>query len=822
MEKVFLIDANAVAYRSFFAIKDLATSYGQPTNAVYGFINTLNKIIRETEPDYLVCAFDAPGETFRHKIFAEYKLQRPGMPEGLISQLPLIKEVLSAYRIPVVEQSGFEADDILYSLAEKGKEKGIAVYIVTADKDLLQLVSDVIKVFHPQTYETIDLQKVVEKFGVTPERIPDLMALIGDSTDNIPGVKGIGEKTGVPLIQRFGSLENLYQHLAEVPGEGLRRKLEEGRETAFLSKRLATLSPSPLSSEGRGAIHGARGSDESDPYWEEFRLQEPDKKKLAELFRRLEFRKMLKEVEPEGSPDYFLLVPGGKIVFEDILKDPSAFTPALSSDRVLKAGTDLKEKLKILPPGLAISGPFFDFGVAASLCEKQASSGEPEETLQFYRKELKNLGLQKLFEEVEMPLLPILTEMEKTGVYLDVPYLENLRCHFTEVLQELESKIFQLAGKPFNINSPRQLAIILFEELKLPFVKKTKTGFSTDSSVLDALAPLHPVIPLILNYRQIAKLNSTYVDTLPAMVDPKDGRLHTIFNPVGAVTGRLSSEKPNLQNIPVETPEGGSIRRAFCRQKQGDILCAFDYSQIELRILAHLSEDPALIQAFQEDRDIHTETARALFRKGRGSIHRACGSDESDPYISRVGVNDVSAAERRAAKIVNFGIIYGMSAFGLSRQLGISPEEAQHFINTYFQQYAGVKEFITQTLDFARDKGYVTTILGRRRSIPEIKNKRSQERMSAERTAVNTPVQGSAADVIKSAMVKCASLLTTRNLNSKMLLQIHDELLFESPETEREVLVPLVKEAMETAVPLSISLKVDAKSGINWQDLTKI
>lgn len=424
--------------------------------------------------------------------------------------------------------------------------------------------------------------------------------------------------------------------------------------------------------------------------------------------------------------------------------------------------------------------------------------GEPEETLQFYQQELKSLGLQTLFEEVEMPLLPILTEMEKIGVYLDVPYLERLSRHFTEVLKELESKIFQLAGKPFNINSPQQLAIILFEDLKLPFIKKTKTGFSTDSSVLSTLAPLHPIIPLILNYRQIAKLTSTYVDTLPAMVDPKDGRIHTIFNPVGAVTGRLSSEKPNLQNIPVETPEEGSIRRAFCRQNPGDILCSFDYSQIELRVLAHLSGDPALIQAFQEDRDIHTETAKTLFR------------------------GEITPAERRTAKIVNFGIIYGMSAFGLSQQLGISPEEAQHFIDTYFQQYAGVKEFISQTLDFARDKGYVTTILGRRRSIPEIRSKRSQERMSAERTAINTPVQGSAADIIKVAMVKCASLLTAKNLNSKMVLQIHDELLFESPETERESLVPLVKEAMETAVPLSISLKVDAKSGINWQDLTTI
>lgn len=788
MEKLFLIDGNAVAYRAFFAIKNLSTSYGQSTNAVLGFLNILNRIIRETAPDYLACAFDSPGETFRHQVFAEYKVNRPGMPEELVSQLSLIKEVLSAYQIPILEQPGLEADDILKDLAVMGSEKGFQVYIVTADKDLLQLVSERIKVFHPQTYEIMDREKVQERFGLPPEKIPDLMALTGDSIDNIPGVKGIGDKTAIPLIQRFGSIENLYQHLEEVSSEVVRQKLVEGKESAFLSKRLATLFGTPSFT-----------SIPSD--FSEYHLQNPDKPKLAEIYRRLEFRKLLKEVEISPAVDYLLFIPGDTVDFGALLQNPEPYLSSLTSPDVLKAGANLKDKLHQLH--LKLSPPFFDFNIAAALCEKQAPSADPKEALHFYQNELRAQGLIKLFEEVEMPLLPVLAKMEETGVYLDIPYLQELGQHFDEVLKNLESEIFRMAGQPFNLNSPAQLSIVLFENLKLPVVKKTKTGFSTDSSVLDTLAPLHPVIPLILNYRQIAKLNSTYVRALPELVSPEDNRLHTTFNQVGAATGRLSSEKPNLQNIPLATPEGGSIRRAFCRQNPGDILCSFDYSQIELRILAYLSGDSLLVSAFQEDRDIHTETAHIIFHL-------------SSPLE---GEGDISPEQRRIAKTVNFGIIYGMSAFGLAKELRISPEEAQNFITAYFEKYAGVKVFIDRTIKSAREKGYVTTLLGRRRSIQGINSRRNNERLLAERLAVNTPIQGSAADIIKVAMVKIDRDLTSQNLRGRMILQIHDELLFEIPETEKEIWIPLVKDAMEKALPLSVPVKVSVKSGRNWQEM---
>ncbi|MFH2069063.1 MAG: DNA polymerase I [Candidatus Omnitrophota bacterium] len=850
MEKLFLIDGNAVAYRAFFAIKSLATSYGQPTNAVLGFLNILNRIIRETAPDYLACAFDSPGETFRHRVFAEYKVNRPGMPEELVKQLFLIKEVLSAYQVPVLEQPGLEADDILKNLAITGSEKGLQVYIVTADKDLLQLVSERIKVFHPQTYEIMDREKVQERFGLPPEKIPDLMALTGDSIDNIPGVKGIGDKTAIPLIQQFGSIENLYQRLEEVSSGVVRQKLVEGRESAFLSKRLATL-------------FGAHSFISIPSDFSEYRLREPDKPKLAGIYRRLEFRKLLKEVEIPPAVDYLLLLPlsphrgedrsgfaaqaskgeGDVVDFNALLQNPEPYLPSLTSPDVLKAGADLKDKLhqlssKFSPPPSSspingeespspggrgvgkgeISGPFFDFSIAAALCEKQApfpalppggggAGGEAKETLRFYQNELETQDLMKLFREVEMPLLPVLSEMEEAGIYLDIPYLQDLGRHFDEVLKNLESEIFRMAGQPFNLNSPAQLSTILFESLKLPAVKKTKTGFSTDSSVLDALAPLHPVIPLILNYRQIAKLNSTYVRALPELVSPEDNRLHTTFNQVGAATGRLSSEKPNLQNIPLATPEGGSIRRAFCRQNPGDTLCSFDYSQIELRILAHLSGDRLLVSAFQEDRDIHTETARVLFRKTSSAKCQASNLE-------------VAPEERRIAKTVNFGIIYGMSAFGLAKELRISPEEAQNFITAYFEKYAGVKDFIDRTIESARENGYVSTLLGRRRSIPGMNSRRNNERFLAERLAVNTPIQGSAADIIKVAMVKISRDLTSQNLIGRMILQIHDELLFEIPETEKEIWIPLVKDAMEGALPLSVPVKVSVKSGRNWQDLS--
>ncbi len=811
MATLFLIDGNAVAYRAFFAIKDLSTSYGQPTNAIFGFVNMLNRLIKEHNPDFLACAFDSPGKTFRHRVFEEYKVNRPGTPERLASQFPLIKEVLSAYRIPVLEEEGLEADDILNRVARVASEKGFFVFIVTADKDLLQLVNERIKVIHPQTYQIFDHQKVIEKFGLPPERIPDLMALTGDPIDNIPGVKGIGEKTAIPLIKEFGSIENLYQNLDRVKSDWLRQKLEEGRESASLSKRLATL-PVCLTEAGETR----REREGFDP--ESFRLKEPDKDSLARLFRRLEFKKLLSEIAAAEDTDYLLFVSGktfsGKVIdLSQILSDPKPYLGSLTSPEVVKAGFNLKEKLhqlrKVLRPQKVDIGPLFDFAVAAALCEKQPLQSDHEAIYHFFSRELKALGLEHLFYQVEMPLLPILADMEETGVFIDILYLKELGRHFETLLADLSDQIFRLAGQPFNLNSPSQLAKILFEDLKLPVGKKTKTGFSTDSSVLESLSAFHPIVPLILKYRQISKLNSTYVQTLPNLVSPEDGRLHTTFNPIGTITGRLSSEKPNLQNIPLATPEGSSIRRAFCRQKEGYLLCSFDYSQIELRILAHLSGDRLLRQAFLEDRDIHSETARVLF-------HKAADPKEEASLL------EITPQERRIAKTVNFGVFYGMSAFGLSQQLNISPEEAQRFINAYFDRYSGVKEFLERTIQFAREDGYVTTILGRRRSLPGIKSQRANERLLSERFAVNTPVQGSAADIIKLAMVKITPLLTRENFQGKIVLQIHDELLFEIPEGELKPLATVVKEVMENVLSLSVPLKVSVKAGLNWQEMKEV
>lgn len=810
-QKLFLIDGNAVAYRAFFAIRELSTSYGQPTNAVYGFLNILQKLVRETGPDYLACVFDAPGETFRHRLFAEYKVNRPGMPENLVSQLPLIKEALAAYRIPTLEEPGLEADDILRRLAIQAAEAGLEVFLVTGDKDLLQLVNDRIKVYHPQSGEVLDRARVAERFeGLPPEKIPELMALAGDSTDNIPGVKGIGEKTALPLLRQFGSVENLYANLDQVASQSLRRKLEAGREMAFLSRRLAELKPEPGEAVGPLDLAGLA-------------RREPDQPKLAEIFQRLEFKKMLREVSADGAgagPDELLFLepvgPAAKEAldlaaeaayrprrtagFEAVLGDPEDFRADLADARILKAGAELKAKWhRLTEAGLEMKGPLFDFGLAAALCEEPAPGGGPAVACRHFGGRLKELGLSRLFHEIEMPLLPVLAAMERDGIYLDAGYLQELGRHFQETLASLEKEIFRQAGTPFNLNSPQQLAEVLFNTLKLPPARKTRTGFSTDNAVLTALLPLHPVISLIINHRQLAKLNSTYVETLPGLVDPRDGRLHTTFNQVGAVTGRLSSERPNLQNIPAESAEGISIRRAFRRQKPGDRLYAFDYSQVELRLLAHLSEDPGLLAAFQAGRDIHQETAAVIFNKEPGAA--------------------VTASERRTAKVVNFGIIYGMSAFGLSQQLGIAPEMAQEFIDAYFKRHTGVRDWIGRTLAGARENGLVTSLLGRRRSVPEINSRRATQRSLAERTAINTPLQGTAADLVKLAMVRVSRHLAGRGLESRMILQIHDELLFEGPAAEAAELADLVRRDMETVLELAVPLKVTAAGGETWADL---
>jgi DNA polymerase-1 len=846
MEKkqLYLIDATAFCYRAFYALKGLSTSFGQPTGAIYGFINILNKILKEKKPEFLAACFDVSKDTFRLKKFAAYKIQRPPMPDGLFSQIPLIKEIISAYGIAILEKEGYEADDIIATLAHRARHKDISVTIVSSDKDMLQLVDENTVVFSPYKDEgtVYDRQKVLERFGVAPERISEIIALMGDDADNIPGVPGIGEKTAVELIRQFGSLENLLNNPDQVRQDKIQQAIKNNLDTINLNRELALLSQEADIDSGIDRL----------------KIGQPDLKELFRLFNRLEFNKFLKDLsiqEEDGESRLMvskfkdgelkdLIGASGELIMYGQGLDKMAFCvkdkifavdsanknikAILSQPQIKKIGHDLKKiKISLAKENVGLEGLFFDTMLAGYLLNPSkaeydlaslardylgkfttSSHIDNEKAVDLIRqlrpileKEMRDKSLIDLFTRIEIPLIEVLTDIEMNGIKLDSEVLSKLSKDLEKSLIKLIEDIYGLSGCQFNINSPKQLRDILFERLKLPVVKRGKTGPSTDEEVLRKLADKHKLPALLLEYRQLTKLKSTYIDALPELVDPKTGRIHTSFNQTGTETGRLSSSNPNLQNIPIKTDIGRQIRRAIVTSIKEGYLLSCDYSQIELRILAHLAQDDDLISAFRQDKDIHKITASLIY-----------GLKEED-------INDVM---REAAKRVNFGIVYGLTNYGLARDLGIPLDEAQGFIEHYFLRYPKVKEYIQQQIAKAKKDGFVTTLLARRRYIPEINNKNQAIRQFAERQAVNAPIQGSASDLIKLAMINIHSQLRQKNLKAKIILQIHDELLFDVPDDELKILADLVRDRMENVLELDVPIKVDIKKGKNWLEMEPV
>jgi len=842
-KKLFLIDATAFCYRAFYALSGLATASGQPTNAVYGFLNILNKILKEHKPDYLACCFDVSRDTFRLQKFAQYKMQRPAMPDGLSSQIPIIKEIISAYGISIFEKKGFEADDIIAELARKGAAKKLHVTIVSSDKDILQLVDSRISVFNPYKGDGVlyDTEKVKEIFGVSPKMTADIIALMGDDADNIPGVPGIGEKTAEKLILEFGSLEKLLKNIAKVNTEKTRAAISGHIERIRLNKELIVLNEKV----GMELV------------LKKVKIGAPDYRELGRIFRKLEFKSLLKDL-PDAQDDApeiklynfnpgelkgLLKQEGDLTLYGDKAEDlffsvenkifsaKSAgkyLDEAISDSRIKKTGYDLKKlKVSLFKQGLILDGLDFDVMIAAYLLNPSRSSYALvdlalENLGEFIRQEgletknalalvvklkpvlkaaLEEKGLLQLFVELEMPLVSVLAQMEQEGIKLDLELLKELSRDIEKRLIKLIAGIYEASGTQFNINSPKQLGQVLFEKLALPIVKKTKTGPSTDEEVLRRLTDKHALPALLLEYRQLTKLKNTYVDALPKLIDPETARVHTSFNQTATETGRLSSSNPNLQNIPIKTDIGSKIRKAIIASGKDNCLLSCDYSQIELRVLAHLCGDETLVEAFHNNQDVHRLTASLIYNVSEQEV-----------------VDDM----REVAKRVNFGIIYGQSAYGLSKDLGIFVNQAQDFIDAYFLRYPKVKDFIDAQINKARTEGFVTTLMGRRRYIPEINSKNMGIRQFAERQAVNTPIQGTASDLIKLAMVKISEQIRNKGLKSKMILQIHDELVFDLPVDEIDTLTMLVKERMEQVRKLDVPIRIDMKKGKNWLDMEVI
>jgi DNA polymerase-1 len=876
---LYLIDGNSYVYRAYYAIRDLTNSRGFPTNAIYGFTNMLLKIIREKKPDGVVVSFDSPVPTERHRMFESYKAQRPEPPGDLIRQFPYIRKIIAAFNIKIFEVPGYEADDILGTIAQRGASEGLDVFIVTGDKDMLQLISDRIKVYDPMKDAVFDEQFVREKFGIEPDRIPEFMALTGDAVDNIPGIKGVGEKTAKELLTQFDNLETMLSSTERIKKEKLRHLVAENAEIVRLSQKLATLNRAVPIDIDIG----------------EFRPGDPDWPSLLALFSELEFGSLMKLI-PSGttreiskeivlSADRFqeivsmiedkisldteatgrnpvdadlvgisLCLENGRAFYIPVLhtypgapdqikkKDVvSILSPFLGNEKIAKIGHNLKYDLILLnSEGMSFKGPLFDTMIASYLLNPNKPNHSLEEvSLEYlsYRKttfmevlkkrssfsevqledaalyacadahlafELKEIlfaklrenNLEYLYFTIEMPLIPVLAAMEMSGVKVDPEKLGKISRELAREIEGLTRRIYFLAGEEFNINSPKQLSRILFHTLGLQPGKKTKTGFSTEMGVLENLAGIHELPREVLTYRSLTKLQTTYIDVLPTLINQETGRIHTSFNQTVTSTGRLSSSEPNLQNIPVKGVWGTRIRETFIAEKNHLLLSA-DYSQVELRVLAHLSNDEGLIDAFRRDIDIHSRTAAEIFG---------------------IPIEKVTPDTRRVAKTVNFGVIYGISPFGLSETLSIPGNDARKYIDQYFQRHPGVKEYIDKSIDEARKRGYVSTLFGRKRSIPEILSTNATVRQQGERLAMNSPIQGTAADIIKVAMIKIAAKLREENLEARMILQVHDELLFEFPHDELKTLTDIVRKEMEGVITLSVPLKVDIHSGNNWAE----
>lgn len=901
-KKIYLIDGHSYAYRAFHAIRQLTDSSGLALNAVYGFIRMLLKLIKEERPDYIAVAFDTPAPTFRHDLYDLYKANRAEQPEEMRHQIPLIKQVVEAFNIPIFEMDGYEADDLLATLATQAVSHGVTAIIVTSDKDMLQLITDDIKVFNPHNEsKMLDAKAVKERFGVGPEQMRDLMAMAGDSSDNIPGVPGIGPKTARDLLIEYGTLDGVYEHVDEIKGPKRRENIAENKPLALLSRELVTLKLDvPLDAD----IENCK----SKPF---------DRPRLVELLKQFEFRSLVSELveaEEQTDADYIILnekseldklvkklkkcarfafdfettsvdpmraelvgvsiaitpeaawyIPvghrpealivneeerdNGELFAESTMEqlDPEtvleALRPVLEDDSIKKIGQNIKYEIIILARnGIDLAGGDFDTMVASYLLNpskqrhnldqlaleflnyrkisikqligtgaKQITMDrvnvnevadyaceDADITLRLYRfldPLLKEKELYDLFERVEIPLIKILAKMEMAGVLVDRNLFAKLSSEIEEQLEKLRKEIYGLVGHEFNINSTQQLGKILFEEMNLTPVKKTKTGHSTDVAVLEKLAAEHELPGKVLEYRTLGKLKSTYIDALPNLINPATGRIHTSFNQAVTATGRLSSSEPNLQNIPIRSEIGREIRRAFIPAGKDKALMSADYSQIELRVLAHLSGDEELMGAFRDGVDIHDRTSSKIFG---------------------VPIDEVTPDMRRKAKVANYGILYGMSASKLAADIGIEREDAEEFIENYFKVLPRVREYMDGIVEEARRNGYVTTILNRRRYIPDINSGNIGVRRFAERTAVNTPIQGSAADLIKMAMIEIDAKIARLELRSVMILQVHDELVFEVPLDEIEQMESLVKETMETACPLSVPIVADVRTGMNW------
>jgi DNA polymerase-1 len=843
--RLFVLDGPGFLYRAYHAIPYLSTSKGVPCHAVFGMSTMLWKLLREETPEFFAVAWDPPGPTFREQHFPAYKETRPGMPDDLRSQIPYVKTLFEALRLPLLEIPGFEADDVLGTVVDRARAMDLDVVLVTADKDMLQLVAPRVRVLSTTgrgDRVVFDEAAVKEKWGVEPAQIPDLLALMGDSIDNIPGVRGVGEKTAVKLIAQFGTVERLYENLHLVPGK-LRETLAASRKEALLSRELATVSTRVPIAVDLDAL----------------KRREPDWERLRALWSELEFHSLLRqlpaEARPESPPDqtprlenaaalagYLAKVPpGAPLAVEWVgqgtppepplsalgLFHPGAGPTVLSLDSGLPdlgsrplVGHDIKSLLEWWLARGGRAPEYQDTAVVAYLLNPARTNYRLDEVSaemlgsgpglappgarapwiwqlwEMAPRALKEVGLLSLYEDIERPLVAVLAAMERHGIRVDPARLGEFSRELDVHLERTTREIYALAGGEFNIGSPRQLATVLFEKLKLPPVKKTKTGYSTDADVLEQLALGHELPAKIIEHRTLAKLKSTYADALPALIHPATGRIHTSFNQLVTATGRLSSSNPNLQNIPIRSELGRRIRAAFVPEAGWRFLAA-DYSQIELRILAHVSGEESLIAAFRAGEDIHRRTASEVFG---------------------ITLADVTSQQRDIAKTTNFSVIYGVTAFGLSRGLSITPKEAQEFLTRFFARHPKVKAYLERTVAEGRERGYVTTLLGRRRYLPELKSGNPNLRGFAERMATNAPIQGTAADLIKIAMVRMARELERRDLRSRMLLQVHDELLFEVPEAELAPLEALATEVMESALALSVPLKVDIKAGSDWAE----
>ncbi|OPY65466.1 MAG: DNA polymerase I [Syntrophorhabdus sp. PtaU1.Bin050] len=843
-KRVFLVDGNSYLYRAFFATPHLSNSKGIPTNATYAFLSMTRKLVNEQKPDALIMVFDSKAPSFREEISKAYKAQRPPMPGNLSVQIPYVKSALEAMGLPILEKEGFEADDIIGTIVHSLKGRDVEIYIVTSDKDMMQLVSKNVFILDTMKGTLIGEGEVEEKFGIKPALITDYLALCGDTSDNIPGVPGIGEKTARELVSTIGSVDEIYGRLEEIRKPAVKSKLVTGKDLAHMSKDLATI----------------RLDVPVDTSIDNLRMKEPDLKNLRRIYRALEFTTLYREIRLENEDrkewkrvnldelkkQRIALLAGfhGKNVNDIGLEsfvvfDGEGIFTSESTDDLVRVLADAEEivthNLKPLyafgasregvSKGLDLSSLRFfdtmlatyltnplrkDYGVAAvaeELLDLDLASHDPGRIMvdviphlfdlkAFLEKNMAESDLSNLFLKTEMPLVQVLADMECAGVKVDRSKLLALSRDFDKRLNGIIKEIYSLAGEPFNINSPQQLSRVLFDTLKLPPLKKTKTGYSTDTEVLQTLSLQHPLPKEILEYRTLTKLKGTYIDVLPTLINPHSGRIHASFNQMVAATGRLSSSDPNLQNIPIRGEEGMKIREAFVPE-DGYILVSSDYSQIELRVLAHISGDQVLIDTFLRDEDIHSRVAREVFGVAEGGVTQEM---------------------RRTAKVINFGIIYGMSSYGLAKELGILQRDAQSYIDDYFVKHQGVSRYMSNVVEEARQNGFVRTLFGRIRYIPEINNPDTNVRQLGERAAMNTPIQGTAADIIKIAMVNIHRKIKARGLSSQLIMQIHDELVFEVKEEELAVMEPLIKEGMEQAVSLAVPLKVSLGKGHNWAE----